>query len=67
MKRKNCKHAALWLQLAATLFAGCGNDSGKKVALKLEVRKSLMHSLLYRELKSMMIMKSRRSSRKRQV
>ena len=37
----------------------------KKVAL--EVRKSLMHSLLYRDLKSMMIMKSRRSSRKRQV
>ncbi len=37
----------------------------KKVAP--EVRKSLMHSLLYRDLKSMMIMKSRRSSRKRQV
>ncbi len=31
------------------------------------LRKSLMHSLLYRDLKSMMIMKSRRSSRKRQV
>lgn len=67
MKRKRIVSMLLVATMAATLFAGCGNDSGKKVALKLEVRKSLMHSLLYRDLKSMMIMKSRRSSRKRQV
>ena len=66
MRRKKFVSMLLVATMAATLFAGCGNDSRqKKVAL--EVRKSLMHSLLYRDLKSMMIMKSRRSSRKRQV
>lgn len=65
MRKKKFVSMLLVATMAATLFAGCGNDSGKKVAL--EVRKSLMHSLLYRDLKSMMIMKSRRSSRKRQV
>ena len=60
MRRKKIVSMLLVATMAATMFAGCGNDSGKK-------GKSLMHSLLYRDLKSMMIMKSRRSSRKRQV
>ena len=70
MKRKRIVSMLLVATMAATLFAGCGNDSGKKGGTETgapEVRKSLMHSLLYRDLKSMMIMKSRRSSRKRQV
>lgn len=51
MRRKKIVSMLLVTTMAATLFAGCGNDSGKKVALKLEARKSLMHSLLYRDLK----------------
>lgn len=51
MRRKKIVSMLLVATMAATLFAGCGNDSGKKVVLKLEVRKSLMHSLLYRDLK----------------
>ena len=65
MRRKKIVSMLLVATMAATMFAGCGNDSGKKGSSGGV--KEFDASLLYRDLKSMMIMKSRRSSRKRQV
>ena len=63
MRRKKFVSMLLVATMAATLFAGCGNDSGKKGSSG----GAKEFDALYRDLKSMMIMKSRRSSRKRQV
>ena len=65
MRRKKIVSMLLVATMAATMFAGCGNDSGKKGSSGGVKEFDAFFAVPGSE--SMMIMKSRRSSRKRQV
>lgn len=71
MKRKRIVSVMLVAAMAATLFAGCGNKGGSNSSTQGERQqtetesKSLPHSSQYRDLRSMMTMRSSRLSLRR--